>query len=181
MRPKSAKQFQNRRSEPKNRRGAECPPRIAKITQSHPTRAISGLIWPTLSNQGTDSSREAYRVVEFQRWSDQCRPDNPMHEASILRRWIMLIFACWLTPVIFRSRSCLCLVSGIIPCGRPHNPVEDSPHRAPHIGLSTRHGPGSGQPGTSTCRAIDHTKPVSSRATATQILLCTTCRALSAR
>ena len=157
-----------------------CRPRPKK-PRPRTARAISGLIWPTLSNEDTDSSREAYRVVEFQRWSDQCRPDNPMHEASILRRWIMLIFACWLTPVIFRSRSCLCLVSGIIPCGRPHSPVEDSPHRAPHIGLSTRHGPGSDQPGTSTCRAIDHTKPVSSRATATQILLCATCRALSAR
>ena len=153
-------------------------PKNGSTSHAH---AIFGLIWPTLSNEDTDSSREAYRVVEFQRWSDQCRPDNPMHEASILRRWIMLIFACWLTPVIFRSRSCLCLVSGIIPCGCPHNPVEDSPHRAPHIGLSTRHGPGSDQPGTSTCRAIDHTKPVSSRATATQILLCATCRALSAR
>lgn len=142
-----------------------------------------GLIWLTLSNEGTEFSREVYHVVDFQRCSDQCRGDNPMHEAGILRRWIMLIFACWLTPVMFRSRSCLCLKSEIIPYECLHNPSEDSPHRAPHISLSTRHGSGFdyAQAGTSTCRAIDHTKPISSRATATQILLCARCLSLSAR
>ena len=69
----------------------------------------------------------------------QYRPHNTTHRASLLRRWIMLIFVSWITPFIFRSRSRLTLESEIIHEGCPHSLTEDSPHRALCVALRRRY------------------------------------------